>query len=372
MTELPDLRPTPWKVQNLNMKPSLRPVTTPNRKTPEWVVQRRILRGGMQDGVELIEVNNGKMQFTVVPTRGMSLYRAQCGEISLGWNSPVRQIVHPRHVELNDHGGLGWLAGFNEMMVRCGVAWAGHPGEDDGKMLTLHGRIGNIPASQVSVVIDDEEPYQIRVRGLVEEKMFKFGLFELWTEVSTVPGSNSLQITDRLINKSEYEQEYQLIYHANFGRPILEKDARFIAPVKTVTPFDEYAAGDLDSWQTYLGPTRDYGEQVYCLTLSADDDNMTTAMLHNAAADRGVAMRYDVSTLPFFTLWKNTDTETDGYVTGLEPATGFPYNRSLEREQGRVPTLLPRDEVTFNLQISALEDTESVRNTKETIDRLAK
>ena len=95
-------------------------------------------------------------------------------------------------MELNDYGGLGWLAGFNEMMVRCGVAWAGHPGEDDGQMLTLHGRIGNIPASEVTISVDDHAPFRIRVKGKVEEKMFKFGVFELWTEVSTIPGSSEI------------------------------------------------------------------------------------------------------------------------------------------------------------------------------------
>ena len=138
------------------------------RNTAAWQVNKHRLRGGMQEGVELIEVDNGMLQFTVIPTRGMSIYRAGCGDVSLGWNSPVRQIVHPRHIDLNDNGGLGWLAGFNEMMVRCGVAWAGHPGEDNGQMLTLHGRIGNLPASRVSLTIDEDPPYRIRVRGLVE------------------------------------------------------------------------------------------------------------------------------------------------------------------------------------------------------------
>ena len=27
----------------------------------------------------------------------------------------------------------------------------------------------------------------------------------------------------------------------------------------------------------------------------------------------------------------------DGYVTGIEPATGFPFNRMVERKYGRVP-----------------------------------
>ncbi len=335
-----------------------------------WSVTKQTLSGGVQEGVELIQVDNGRLKFTVIPTRGMSIYRAECGNVTLGWNSPVKKIVHPRHVDLNDHGGLGWLAGFNEWMVRCGVAFAGHPGEDGGKMLTLHGRVGNIPADQVTVQVDETAPHRIRICGLVEEKMFKFGVFELWTEVSTVPGSNWIQISDRLVNKSEYEQEYQIIYHTNFGRPILQKGAQFYAPLKTLAPFDEYAAKDLDSYQTYLGPTRHYGEQVYCATLHADDQNMTTVMLQNAVGDNGVAMQFAVDTLPYFTLWKNTDTETDGYVTGLEPGTGYPYNRCVERVEGRVPKLAAGADVRFQVELTVLENAQAIQSIGQQIDTM--
>ena len=335
-----------------------------------WKVTKKTLRGGVQEGVEVITVDNGKLQFTVIPTRGMSVHKVTSGDMELGWNSPVKQIVHPNHVDLQDHGGLGWLTGFNEFMVRCGLEFAGHPGEDDGRMLTLHGRVGNIPASEVEVVVDSDEPNTIRIRGLVEERMFKFGLFELWTEVSTVPGSNSIRFQDRLVNKSEYEKEYQIIYHANYGRPLLEEGAQFSAPIKELYPFDNYAAKDLATYQTYLGPTPNYGEQVYGMKMNYDDKGMTVVMLANKAGTNGVEMKYSVESLPWFNLWKNTDTETDGYVTGLEPATGMPYNRSIEREFNRVPKLGPGEEKTFTVEVTVLPTDADVAATKKKIDEI--
>lgn len=122
-----------------------------------WSVSKTTLHGGRQEGVDEITVDNGLLSFTVIPTRGMSIGRLTChestGAVPLGWESPVRETVHPSHVELNDRGGLGWLTGFNEWLVRCGVAFAGHPGKDGDHLLTLHGRIGNIPASEVEVVV---------------------------------------------------------------------------------------------------------------------------------------------------------------------------------------------------------------------------
>ena len=153
-----------------------------------WSVSKDTLHGGRQEGVDVITVDNGRLRFTVVPTRGMSLGSLAAtgppgsgGAVSVGWQSPVREVVHPTFVDLAQGGGLGWLTGFNEFLVRCGIAHAGHPGPDGGTLKTLHGRIGNVPASEVEVVVDADEPHTIRVRGRVDEQMFKFCDFELWT-----------------------------------------------------------------------------------------------------------------------------------------------------------------------------------------------
>ncbi|HBM77672.1 MAG TPA: hypothetical protein DD438_06135, partial [Verrucomicrobiales bacterium] len=50
-----------------------------------WSVRKYTLRGGKQAGVDVVEVNNGKLRFTVVPTRGMNVHELHCGDIRLGW-----------------------------------------------------------------------------------------------------------------------------------------------------------------------------------------------------------------------------------------------------------------------------------------------
>lgn len=191
---------------------------------PAFSVHSRMLDGGKQEGVQVIDVDNGRLSFTVVPTRGMNIERVTSGDVTLGWNSPVKEIVNPAFITLDSRAGLGWLDGFNEWLVRCGYEWAGHPGMDDGKLLTLHGRVGNTPASKVVVVVDDAAPRRIHIRGRVDEKVFKFADYEAWTEVSTEPGSESLRISDTLTNQSDYDREYQVLYHGNFGPPLLEAD----------------------------------------------------------------------------------------------------------------------------------------------------
>ena len=60
----------------------------------------------------------------------MGILDVKMDGVRLGWNSPVKEVVHPSHIDLESRGGLGWLEGFNEWMVRCGLEFAGHPGTD--------------------------------------------------------------------------------------------------------------------------------------------------------------------------------------------------------------------------------------------------
>ncbi|MCA9432648.1 MAG: aldose 1-epimerase family protein, partial [Candidatus Omnitrophica bacterium] len=338
-----------------------------------------VLHGGKQEGVDVIHVDNGKLRFTMIPTRGMGIYEVVSGDLRLGWNSPVKEIVHPSFINLSSRGGLGWLEGFNEWMVRCGLEWVGHPGEDkfinnvgdEAVMdLTLHGKVANIPASEVEVVIDEEPPHTIRVRGRVDERMFYGPQLELWTEISTTPGSLQLTVTDRLVNEGADDQEFQMLYHTNFGPPLLEKGAEFVAPIREVTPFNEHAAQSIDRAAVYDGPTPGFVEQVYCMELYAGDDDLTQVMLKNASGNRGVSMSFSVEELPFLTQWKNLPALDAGYVTGIEPGTSFPHNRQIEREKGRVPKLKPGESRQFQIAFEVLPDPSSVQKSLEKIKRI--
>jgi hypothetical protein len=319
-------------------------------KAPGWSVKKLTLHGGKQEDVDVVIVNNGKLQFTVVPTRGMGVLEVKLGDVRLGWSSPVKEVVHPRHINLQSRGGLGWLEGFNEWMVRCGLESNGHPGTDEfinnvgdkaTMELTLHGKIGNIPASEVEVVVDREPPYRIRVRGRVDERSFYGPKLELWTEISTEPGSSELRIADTITNRGAPEQEFEMLYHANYGWPLLEGGATFLAPVSRVIPFNDHAAKSVKTYATYDAPKTGFVEQVYCLHPLADAQGRTVIALVNKASDRAVSMAFSVKELPYVTLWKNTASEGEGYVTGLEPGTNFPNNRRIERKLGRVPKLAP-------------------------------
>jgi hypothetical protein len=286
-----------------------------------WSVKKVTLHGGKQEGVDTILVDNGRLKFAVCPTRGMGVLSVAMDEVYLGWNSPVKEVVHPSLINLQSRGGLGWLEGFNEWMVRCGLESAGHPGvdkfvnnvgEEATMELTLHGKIANIPASEVEVVVDPNPPHRIRVRGRVDERMFYGPKLEMRAEISTVPGSNSFQIADAIANHSSDQQEFQIIYHANFGPPVLEEQSTFAGAVERVTPFNQHAAKDLASYAEYTGPQLGFIEQVYCIRPKPDAEGRALIMLQNKSRDKAVSMTFLVQELPYVTLWKNTNAVSEG------------------------------------------------------------
>ena len=360
--------------------------TTPNRGDTlasgnGWSVTSRTLHGGKQEGVRLITIDNGAMQIVVIPTRGMSIYEVRSGDMRLGWDSPVEDIVHPSYIDLESRGGLGWLEGFNEWMVRCGLEFAGHPGTDEfitntgekGSLdLTLHGKIGNIPASDVEVIVDPEPPHRIRVRGTVYEKFFYGPKLRLVAEVSVVPGADTFRLDDRITNLGAHDQEFQIIYHANFGNPLLGEGAKVHAAAKRVAPMNDHAGKSIDTYATYAGPTRGFVEEVYLIEPYADGEGRTRVVLQNAAGDRAASMRWSIKQLPYLTIWKNTPAVEEGYVTGIEPATGYPYNRMIERAGGRVPKLKPGQTRRFTLDFGLHRGTDAVEAAVLTVRSIQK
>ncbi|HXG11686.1 MAG TPA: aldose 1-epimerase family protein [Gemmataceae bacterium] len=335
----------------------------------DWSVQKRTLRGGLRDGVDLIEVHNGALSYAILPTRGMGLWRGEYRGNFLGWRSPLLGPVHPKYVHLNERGGLGWLSGFDEWLCRCGLAFNGPPGEDvftdkEGRthrtFLTLHGRIANLPAHYVELRVGLDPPYELTVTGQVDESELFFPHLRLTSTFTTAPGSNRLVIHDVVENRSAGPVEMELLYHCNIGPPFLEPGSRVVAPVREMAPRDARAEEGINTYDTYAAPTPGFAEQVYLYDLIGDGSGRTLALLYNSRGDRGLLLRFNRNELPCFTVWKNTAAVEDGYVTGLEPATNYPNFRTFERQQGRVRVLPPGGRCEFSWSIEVFDTSAGV------------
>jgi hypothetical protein len=331
----------------------------------------RRLSGGPQDGVEIIEITFGELQFTVVPTRGMGLWRARLAGTEFGWDSPVRGPVHPCRVPLFDPSGLGWLEGFDEMMVRCGLVSNGAPEFDEkGELLfPLHGQIANRSAYELSLSIDHSLG-ELALVGKVEETRFHFQKLRLTTTYTCRMNEPTIFVKDVVENFGGKQQNSQLLYHWNFGPPLLEPGARVVLPAKRVVPRDHQSAETIGKWDTIGMPGSAKTEFAYFTTMHSSPEETVPVMIVNQNESMAVLLEYEPDHMPCFTLWKNEAALTDGYVVGLEPGTNWPNPRSFEEKHDRIWNLEPGQAKIVRSKITFYTDPAKIANQVGRIDSI--
>lgn len=334
-------------------------------------VDRYRWHSGKQAGCELLVVRSPSICAMICPTRGMSLWKAQLGSVACQWESPVHGPIHPGLVPLSDPSGLGWLDGFDELLVRCGLRSFGAPDFDaNGRLLfPLHGSIGNIPAENVSIQLSDDQE-SLTVSGDVYETRFLLYSLRLRVQYQFDLNSPHIRIRDSVKNVGGNPITMQLLYHINLGKPLLDASCEFQMAARQIVARDSRAAEDLSSWNEYLGPTEGYAEQVYFAQPIADSTGWVSTMLRNSKSEQAICVSYRNDTLPHFSLWKNTASEATGYVTGLEPGTGYPNPRSFEDSHGRVVELKAGESRQFELILKGLSGENQIQGLIQQLDQL--
>jgi galactose mutarotase-like enzyme len=193
---------------------------------------------------------------------------------------------------------------------------------------------------------------------------------QLKSTVSTTVGSNSVRVSDVVTNVGGQKTELELLYHTNLGRPFLEEGSKLVVPIKEMAPRDAIAAQAGEAWSVYQKPVAGFVEECYFFELEADANDQTCVLLHNSAADKAVVLSFQKRQLPCFTVWKNTQAEADGYVTGLEPSTNYPNLKTFEREQGRVISLDPGESYAAAFELAVLDNADKVAAEVATIESI--
>jgi len=334
---------------------------------PCRITQRR-MSGGLSCGMLLIELEAGDLSLSILPDRGMSIWRGRCGDTELKWDAPTPGPVHPALVNLADPSGLGWLDGFTEWLVRCGLENNGSPEFDERGILKypLHGRIANTPAHSVTLAIDKEKG-EITLIGAVRETRLFFKKLELTSSLTMHAGSSTFTIRDTVTNLSAEPGEFQLLYHINTGMPFVSPGAKVVVPFECLAPRTDVAVKNLREWDKFGPETPGSSEVVFFFDPAADKDGRVKAMLVNAKGNRGLVLGFDKEALPLFCLWKSRLSNNDGYVSGIEPAVNLPNNYSFEKKHGRVVPLAPGEARTYELRFEVLRDGAAVKRTEKEI-----
>ena len=253
-----------------------------------------IFCGGVSDRVEVIEVDTGSIRALILPTRGMGIWKLEKDGINFCWESPICGPVHPTLVPVFDPSGIGWLEGFDELVVRCGLESNGAPEHDEnGKLIyPLHGRIGNLPAQSLSIEYDEASGRLDVIGEVIESRLFIKRL-RLRSRIRFQAGQAEISLLDDVTNELSQPTGIQLLYHINVGNPVLEAGSILEAPISVLAPKDELAAMEIEKWNQFDGPQDNYAERVYFAELRSDESSSTTALLRSPNQDRGFASSWN-------------------------------------------------------------------------------
>lgn len=317
------------------------------------------LAEGREAGVRIADVRTGSgLRFQVTLDRGMDISLAEYKGIPIAWRSPVGD-AHPAYFE---PGGTGWLRTFpGGLITGCGMVSAGAASEDDGKQYGLHGRLSHLPASGISSSThwEGDECRFILEGEMCEHLMFSYHLV-LHRTVEVSLGRSVIILHDVVRNAGASRTPLMMLYHCNFGWPLVSPAAQLLVRETEVRPRDSDAAAGLGKERGFESPRAEYREQVFYHDLIADSHGFGTAALVNEQLGLGAYVRARHAELPYFTQWKMMGKGT--YVVGLEPGNCLVEGRAKERASGRVFFLEPGEHREFLLECGILDGGAEMRS----------
>ena len=201
------------------------------------------LIGGKGDGMRLFQVRNASgLSFTVSADRAADISRLYFKGSNMGYFSPCG-YVSPEYYDDKEDGFLkSFTAGF---MTTCGLASVGVPCVDLGEQLPLHGTISNTPCETIFYEEDDNT---ISIKAKINDSRIFARKYLLDRRIICGKFENKVSIIDTVSNMGDKESPLMLLYHINFGYPLLSENAVIKINSTKVIPRNEHAAKDLDKW----------------------------------------------------------------------------------------------------------------------------
>jgi len=325
------------------------------------------LADGPARGVRAVDVYTGSgFRFTVLPDRGLDIAAADHNGRSLCWHSGTME-THPAFYQPE---GIEWLYGFyGGLMVTCGLSHCGAPCIDQGEPLGLHGRVSNTPAREVGVRTGWEgNDYYVTINGTVcEARVFGTHL-RLDRTITAWAGEDRLFVHDVVTNTGHDPGPHMMLYHCNFGYPVVDERSSLIAPSRTVTPRDDLAEDGKRDYATFHGPRRGWVEKVYYHDLFSRRGE-TTAGIVNKPMGFGAYLRFRRDQLPLMVEWKQMG--QGEYVVGLEPATNRVEGRDICRALKTLRLLKPGESRVYDLEIGALPSGQACSDFTRSVHKLS-
>ncbi len=285
-------------------------------------VRRYTLTDGIEAGIKVVEVYNGKMRFLLNESKALDVMQLFHEGVNMsflsknGFNSA--NLPYKRRFE----GG---------MLYTCGVD---NIGTHDG--YEIHGLLHTVPATVTELICNEDE---IKVSGEMRlSALFGDNLLFKRT-VKTKFGSSSLEVIDTLENQGYRDSEYCLLYHVNVGYPMLDEGVEILQDIEHVHPHNDWAKDKMAGMNVLTDAIPNEEEQCYHIKHKTPHVEVV-----NEKLGKKFCLDYSQDTLPCFVQWNSRG--SGDYAQGLEPATCF-LDESFHKN-----SIASKEKVNFSIKMT--------------------
>lgn len=283
--------------------------------------RRYTLTEGKETGLKVIELNNGALRVLLNESKALDIMQVWYKGVNMSFVSKngftSREIAFGKRFE----GGMLYTCGLDSM--------GGRPGFEP------HGSLHCTPAKIIRVTQDEET---LQVEALMEQTALFGSNLQLHRTVTLFVNEAKLLLQDSLVNAGTKPEDYCILYHVNFGYPMLDEGVEIVADVNSVTPVGDHAAATMQNRTIFSAPMDNEEESCYFL-----DNNSDCVSVLNRKLGNKVTLTYSRDTLPALVQW-NAPASQD-YALGIEPATCF------LADQFEYTQIMPGKEVPFFIQL---------------------
>lgn len=328
--------------------------------------------------LNILEVSNGRLSFTLIPERSLDIGDIYLDGEKISWNREKSYLKHPDSVDLKTEG---FEPGFYAAVTSLGPEVFGTPDE----VRTVHGTGAYSMCRPESIKINITDDL-IEVSGTVDIKGYTDKVL-LEKEVRVVANTNSLFIerTEVYHNLSGEILPLDDAYHIQLCGDFVSDGGRYVLPVKDdrlllrdsapeeanprlIYPFDEK-----------LDPIRCYQyipERVRSLTeieeltsskiVKEDYGPVTAEMIVNKTMDKAAVIVRPLSSFSRTLLAKRN---IDGPMYAIEPCKTRPNSIKQKAIDGELHYIYPDVPVTSHIMIAILDNKISIELTETKISR---
>ncbi|MHC4122803.1 MAG: aldose 1-epimerase family protein [Planctomycetota bacterium] len=325
-------------------------------------IETSVIDNGLGKGNRIAWVNTGSgLRFKVVIDRCMDIADAFYNECSLSW------ISHGgvRRARPDANEGLEWLWSFmGGFLATCGLTHIGVPEKDKNEKRGLHGRIGNTPAEIESILQPDvvNGKLDMSITGVVKQSKVFGPNMELRRIISCKIGQPVVYIKDVVTNRGNTTTPHMILYHCNFGWPLVDEGAMNVWDGSCEPVFDQSPVlfNEKRNYKKCLKPIESGKGNDGCgvIDVLPDRTGICTVGVNNPRLGMALMMRYKKKQLPWLTNWQHWG--YGEYTNALEPGTHPPTGQSKAKEDKTIINLRPGQSRTYELEFVILTDKKDI------------